>query len=143
MNIQRSLNEVVFFLIEQTNKKAKQFSAAKFAERGIDVTVDQWVLMKVIQENPDQSQSAIAEQTYKDAASITRMLDLLVKKDLVYRMPIDRRQFSINLTEKGQGFIEKHMTFVQELRNIGTAGLSEEEIAGLRRILLKIQENLK
>jgi len=143
--IDSDLNEVILFLIEQTNKKAKQYSATKFAERGIDITVDQWVMMKLIQEKPGLSQSEIAKETFKDAASITRILDILVGKDLVRREPVpaNRRQFSIHLSDQGDAFISEHIDFVQQLRDQSIKGLSEEEILILTKSLLQIQKNFE
>lgn len=145
MKIQKDLNDVVFFLIEKTNKIVKQHSGIRFLKRGMEVTVDQWVLMKFVHENPGCSQSTIAENAFKDAASITRMLDLLNKKGFVERTAIEnnRRQFSIKLTKAGEQYIDTHIEFVQELRNLGTEGLTEDEINTLRKALLKIQNNLK
>ncbi len=143
--IQSNLNEVILFLIEQTNKKAKQHSALMFDQRGIDVTVDQWVLMKFVQENPGLSQTELATETFKDAASITRILDILTRKGLILREIIsgNRRKFSIHLSREGQAFIEKHIDFVQELRNLSIEGLEEDEILILTKTLLQIQKNLE
>ncbi|MFY0607316.1 MAG: MarR family transcriptional regulator [Cyclobacteriaceae bacterium] len=143
--IQSNLNEVILFLIEQTNKKAKQHSALMFDQRGIDVTVDQWVLMKFVQENPGLSQTELAKETFKDAASITRILDLLTKKGLIIRESIagNRRKFSIHLSHEGQSFIAKHMDFVQNLRDQSIQGLSEDEILILTKSLLQIQKNFE
>lgn len=144
MKIQEHLNDVVFFLIEKTNKMSKQFAATKFKEAGIEVTVDQWVLMKFIHEHPGSSQTVIAENAFKDAASITRMLDILAKKGYLNRNPIEnnRRQFSIDLTDKGVEYVQDHIAFVQGLRDAGTAGMTEDEIKMLKAGLLKIQKNM-
>lgn len=143
--IEKDLNQVIFFLIEKTNKMAKQHSSIRFAERGMDITVDQWVLMKFIHEHPGCSQITIAENAFKDAASITRMLDLLSKKEFIERQPIEnnRRQFSIYLTNKGESYVDEHIEFVQQLRDEGTAGLTDKEIKTLKSMLFRIQNNLK
>ena len=145
MNIEKDIHQVVFFLIEKTNKMAKQHSAIRFAERGMDITVDQWVLMKFIHEHPGCSQATIAENAFKDAASITRMLDLLAKKGFIDRHPIEnnRRQFSIRLTEAGEDYVNEHIEFVQQLRDESTTGLSNDEIDSLKSMLIRIQNNLK
>jgi MarR family transcriptional regulator for hemolysin len=142
--IQSNLNEVILFLIEQTNKKAKQHAASRFAERGMGVTVDQWVLMKFVQENPGMSQNQLAESTFKDAASITRIIDLLAKKELIKRETLlnDRRQLSIRLSKNGEKFIAMHIDFVQALRDQSTKGLTDKEVLALTKTLLKIQNNL-
>lgn len=138
------LENVIYYLIEQTDRKAKAHSAQAFQQAGIDITVEQWVLLKLIEQNPEISQNELAEKAIKDAASITRMLDILQKKGLVQRMaaPDDRRKYLLALTTEGTALIDAHMDLVMGLRKKGVKGFSKQELAVLQDMLLRIQGNL-
>src|SRR5687768_6069159 len=98
--MKNSLNDVILFIIDQTSKIARQYSQNEFDLLKIDVTVEQWVLLKIIHENEGLSQTVLAEKSHRDPASITRTLDLLEKKRLILRQPIpeNRRQYNLKLT---------------------------------------------
>jgi MarR family transcriptional regulator for hemolysin len=138
------LEDVIYFLVEQTDRKAKAHSAQAFLKAGIDVTVDQWVLLKLIEQNPGISQTELATMATKDTASITRMLDIVEKKGYVERqsVPNDRRKYLLVLTKVGNALIAKHSDLVLSLRQTGVKGVSEEELAILKRLLRQIQANL-
>jgi DNA-binding MarR family transcriptional regulator len=73
------------FLLDRTNRKIKQYAQNRFKVENFDITVDQWLIIKTLSQNNDQNQSQLAELTGKDHPTLTRILDLLVKKDLVER----------------------------------------------------------
>jgi MarR family transcriptional regulator, transcriptional regulator for hemolysin len=138
------LSQVVLFMLDQTNKLAKQYSQKELDKRGADITVDQWVLLKIIEADPGLSQRDLAEKSIKDPASITRMLDLLEKKGLIQREAIEgnRRQYSISVSKEGEKFINKYMDMVQNHRAKSLEGFSKKEIGKLKDMLLRIQGNM-
>jgi MarR family transcriptional regulator, transcriptional regulator for hemolysin len=139
------LEDVIYYMIEQTDRKSKAHSTQAFQQAGIDITVEQWVLLKLIEQNPEISQNELAEKATKDAASITRMLDILQKKDFVQRLaaPDDRRKYLLALTAEGRALIDQHMDLVIGLRKKGVKGFSKQELELLKEMLLRIQTNLK
>ncbi len=139
------LKEVILFQIEKTSKAARKYSQAAFDDKKIDITVDQWVLLKVIEENEGASQKEIAEYAVKDGASVTRILDLLEKKQLVMREPIqnNRRQYAIHLSEKGRIFIDAHIDLISQHRAKSLDGFAQSEIDQLHSFLIRIQQNMR
>ncbi|MEO9475170.1 MAG: MarR family transcriptional regulator [Cyclobacteriaceae bacterium] len=140
-----NLYEVIPFLIEQVSKRGKRYSQREFDERGLGVTIDQWVLLKIVQMKDGISQRELADTSFRDGASITRSLDLLEKKGLILRNPIpeNRRQYSITLCEKGEIFIETHMEMIERHRKQFVNGFSPEEINLLKGYLNRIMKNLE
>lgn len=138
------IEEVILFQIDQTTKKAKMYSQREFDRLGLDITVEQWILLKIIEESNGMSQREIAEKSLRDPASITRTLDLLEKKGFVARQPIEgnRRQYRIILTGNGQKFVEKHMPLVSDHRSKSIEGLTQNELRVLKKALSKIQDNM-
>lgn len=139
------LASVILFLIDQTSKVAKRSSQRIFDAREMGVTIDQWVLLKLIEEHEGLSQNELAERAFRDGASITRTLNLLEGKGYVARQPIpgNRRQYSISLSEQGKAFLEAHMPLVRELRAQSLKGFSDEEVEALKGMLLRIQKNVE
>lgn len=139
-----NIESVVLFAIDQTSKVAKQYAQREFDLLGLGITVEQWVLLKVIHEKKDLSQNELAHATHRDPASITRTLDLLQKKGLVVREAIleNRRQYNIKLTETGNNFIEKNMPLINKLRNISIKGFTKKETDTLLLLLEKMQKNM-
>ena len=52
----------------------------QFSANGIDLTVDQWLVLKKISDADGLTQIELAEAVFKDRASIKRILDLLLAK---------------------------------------------------------------
>ena len=91
------------FLLDRTARKVKQYAQQQFKQGGFDVTVDQWLVLKNLAENPELSQTELANLVFKDHPTLTRILDLLYKKGYIIRVqhPQDRRSFQLHLTETG------------------------------------------
>lgn len=132
------------YLLDRTNRKIKQYAQNRFKEESFDITVDQWLIIKTLSQNNDQNQSQLAELTGKDHPTLTRILDLLVKKDLVERKASanDRRSFIIHLTTKGIQNFEKWSPIVAEIRTKAWENLSEKDYNDLKRILNNIYQSL-
>lgn len=137
--------EMYGFYIERTMKKIRQHLQGRFAEMGADLTVDQWVLLDLLNKQDGLSQNEIARQVYKDAPTVTRIIDLLCKKGLTRRVAdeADRRRFSIVLTSEGKAKVEEVLPVVIEVREQGWGGLSATDYADLIRILNTVFDNLK
>lgn len=132
------------FRIERTAKIIKQVMQRRFNAHHFDLTVDQWVLLDCLRQENGQSQNQLAERTFKDAPTVTRIIDLLCKKELIERRgdPNDRRRFKIYLTDTGQLKIKKVLPVVIELRKKGIEQLPRKDYDDLIRILDTIFENI-
>ena len=144
MKIQKNIEEVILFQIDKTSKMAKQHSQKLVDERGMGITIEQWILLKIVHENAPLSQKELAKKSLRDPASITRTLDLLMKKDLLFRedIPGNRRSYNIRLSKEGESFVKEHMSFVQGLRENSVKGVSNKELQFLSDILKKMQSNM-
>lgn len=139
-----SVESVILFQIDKTSKISKLYSQREFDRLGMGVTVEQWILLKIIEENDGLTQKELANKSLRDPASITRTLDLLNKKGLVERRPVEdnRRQYSVCLKKEGKGFIEKYMPIVGQHRAKSIDGITAQELETLAQLLQKIQENM-
>lgn len=131
------------FHIERTAKRIKQYLQRRFNAMNTGITVDQWVILDVLNQSNGMSQYEIADRTYKDAPTVTRIIDLLCKKGLTKRVmdENDRRRFNIFLTESGRSKVDELLPVVMDIRQQGWEGLTEEDYKSLSRILNQIFTN--
>lgn len=132
-----------FFKIDTTIKKIRNSIQKRLNEAGVDLTVDQWVVIDHISRDVGTSQNSLAEITFKDPPTVTRIVDILEKKGLVERrMAVgDRRKFNLFLTEKGESVYQSAFTVVAEIRRIGWGDLSETDYQNFVRIMDSIYAN--
>jgi DNA-binding MarR family transcriptional regulator len=139
-------NRAYFFKIDTTIKKIRQQIQKKFDDLKVDLTVDQWVLLDHIYrfEANGVSQNELAEMTVKDAPTVTRIIDLLVKKGLSERTMAenDRRKFNITLTDAGRIKFDEAYPIVAEVRRKGWGDLNDEDYKTFVRILDSIYINI-
>jgi len=143
--VKNKKSEIPGFIIERTAKRMKQFYQKMLKEANTGITVDQWILLKTIHKNDGLSQFEIANQTFKDAPTVTRIIDLLAGKELIERVanPNDRRKFNICLTNKGKQKIEEVLPIVLDFRKTGWKGISLEDLNHTMRTLNAIFDNLE
>lgn len=141
----KNINNVLLFQIERTSKIARQYSQRDFDRLQLGITVDQWILLKIIDEAADLSQRELAQRSERDPASITRSVDLLEKKQLLQRdvIPGNRRQYRIQLTEKGKSMVADNRELILQHRAKSVEGFSPEELTTLHDLLTRMQNNLR
>lgn len=139
------LDEILFYTLEKSIKVYRKFAQNQIHKGGYDITIDQWLVLKTLQENNQLSQNQIAELVFKDFASITRIIELLVKKNYVQRKinANDRRKFELKITKEGNKIIENIYPIVFENRKQALKGLTKKEISNLKAQLEKLIANCK
>lgn len=137
--------QTVLYSIEQAIKEYRKISQKNIEKVVSDITVDQCLVLIILNKNADCSQKEIANLIFKDNASITRIIELMVKKDYLTREinETDRRKFTLKITEKGKNTITLLSPVIQQNRKTALNGLSDTEIELLDKILDKIISNCK
>ncbi len=116
----------------------------KFREAGLEISSEQWLVLLSLWNKDKVTQQVISDQTAKDKASITRLLDVLSKHDLIERRPssTDRRINLIHLTERGKELETKAMGIVRETFDQAISGITTNELIFTREIVCKLLKNL-
>lgn len=132
------------FIIYRTALALKSALQRCFKENGYDITAEQWSIIRHLGEEDGLSQREIGEKASKDKPNITRMLDALEKKHLVFRAPDphDRRKYCIYLTKDGKILQERLLPLTRDLRDKATRNLPQTEIESLKLTLNQIYQNL-
>ncbi len=131
------LNSIFFYHLEKAIKTYRQYAQAKLRQNGFDITIDQWLVLKAIDDNPDISQNEISEMVFKDKASITRIIELLVFQQYLTRITPDenRRRKKLSITTKGKKILKDIVPAVRKNRKAALHNLTEEEIRVAEQVL--------
>jgi DNA-binding MarR family transcriptional regulator len=113
-----------------------------FQKSGVNITTEQWGVLKCLWQEEGISQSEIAEKVNKDKASITRILDIMQKNNLIDRCDaeLDRRSYRILLTEEGKSLESKLWLAAQTANEQIFRNLNQGERQELRKLLLKMAD---
>ena len=135
----------IFLLIERTLRQFRKFSQLELSKRNLDISEEQLSILQCLNSESGINQKKISEAIYKDPASVTRMIDILEKKDLVKRKSdsYDRRSYSIQLTQTGSDFIGQLIPLTKEMRKYGVKGIDEMDLNTALSVLKAICKNLE
>ena len=128
------------------NRNLRRYAAERFVDEGLEITVDQWGALLLLRDSGDGlSNSELASQMSKDKPTVTRIVDVLVRKSLVVRQPNknDRRQQRISLTRKGKSTVSKAEPIVKKIRRDVVASLSSAEKETLLHCLNQLNERIE
>lgn len=133
------------FLLDRTARRVKLYAQRRFREMGMNLTVDQWILMKHLSEHNGMNQRELSEVLFKNTPTLTRIIDLLVEKGYVKREmdPKDRRCFVLGLTEDGIKKVEEYKEPVAQIRMKAWEGLNDDDFQRFKHVLNTIYSNLE
>ncbi len=139
----RPLHNALFYSMESAIKAYRRLAQARLHAAGIDITIDQGLVLFMIDESPDATLQQIGVAVFKDFASITRIVQLLERKRLLRRKPhpTDGRRSALMLTSSGEAVIRAVEPIAQAYRRRALEGIDVEQIALLRAVLKRIIDN--
>ncbi len=130
--------------IGKTMKHIDHFIASKMAEKGIDLTRQQVILMKTLFHDGPLPQNNLAYLTDRDKTSLTRLLSTMEKKNLVARITSseDKRVNLVHLTKNGEKVLNETTPILLEVIMHMQEGISEENQKTVINVMKKIQDNI-
>jgi DNA-binding MarR family transcriptional regulator len=137
------LDDSLGYLINRTAMQLKRELDHAFKANGYQVTPEQWAILNRLWEQEGLSQVELADMTFKDKPNVTRMLEVLERKKLVFRRPdeYDRRAYRVFLTEAGKQLKEKLIPLAIKVLERGQRNLTADDIEHLRKVLNVIYYN--
>ena len=111
---------------------------------GLGVTRAQWKVLFKLNRAPGLRQVALADMLEVEPITLSRIVDRLEENGLVERVrdPADRRAWRLQLTEAAQPLIAKLTTVGAGLVGEAFAGVSEQDIQTVRRVLQHVRDNV-
>ncbi|RZJ30382.1 MAG: MarR family transcriptional regulator [Flavobacterium sp.] len=137
------LKDIVFYNMDKAIRTYRSYAQKKLRDAGFKITVDQWLVIKAILENPGISQQEIGAIAFKDNASVTRIIALLVKSAYLKRDVdnTDRRKTLLEVTPEGKQVVEDVQNLVMQNRQTALARISSAELKTVNEALKIIIRN--
>ena len=129
----------------RTMKMVEYRLHTEFNKAGLDITKEQMIVLKKLYEYEKLTQNELAELTYRDKSSLTRLLGTMERKGYVRKeqSPDDKRVNYVLLTDEGTAMWHRTKPVAQKVVQLMQADLNPAEIQQLIAILKKIQGSLK
>ena len=101
-DVKWGLDQSLGFTLGVASRRMSQLFAHRLKEYGI--SPEQWSVLHLIAGQEGLIQKEVAERSFKDKPTVTRILDVLEEKELISRKPgeQDRRSFRLYPTDKGR-----------------------------------------
>lgn len=115
-----------------------------FREHGEDLTPEQWAVLIRLWEQDGRAQSELSEATFRDAPTMSRIVDSMETRGLIERRPHaeDRRIKLIHLTRHGRALEKKLVPLVEKLVAGMVDGIPERDLVTTRATLRRMFTNL-
>ncbi len=121
-----------------------KYFAKELSRNDINLTPEQYLVMDILWDAEVMSQQAIADIIQKDKNSVTKFIDSLEKKGLVYRQvnKTDRRVNNIVVSEEGMKLKARTTEVaIGMMRNV-LNNIKEEDLIALDNVMNQIKENI-
>jgi DNA-binding MarR family transcriptional regulator len=138
------LENALAYWVNRYAQSARREMYRVFAEKGFDLTPEQWMVLVRLWEKDARTQGELCDATTRDASTMSRIVDSMVKRSLVRRAldPNDARSRIIVLTEEGRAASGVLVPVVRALVQRIEAGIPEADLEVTRRTLRRMTENL-
>jgi MarR family transcriptional regulator, transcriptional regulator for hemolysin len=125
-----------------TGKAIREYFEEQLMEAGASLVT--WVVLNEIHRGTWDSQRSLAKQMRIEGATLTRHLDRMEREGLIVRTrdDDDRRQIRVGMTPQGRVLHRRLRTTAQAVGARAAAGITERDEATLRRVLVKLRDNL-
>ncbi len=111
---------------------------------GLEITIEQWSVLYHLWKEDGLSQQELGTRTFRDKASITRLIDNLEKLGLVTRVAstTDRRINKVYLTDAAKPLQQMTYELANQTMNEALQNISKEEIETVKNVLQRVYDNL-
>lgn len=130
--------DCIFFQLSRVSRAGARYWNKKVSPLG--VTSAQALVLIVLHEQDGVTSKSLGEKVEFDSATLTGMLDRMVKADLLERKdnPEDRRAILIHLTPKGRQTADQILGMVGDANQTFLSNLTAEEALILKSLLKKL-----
>lgn len=131
------LEDSLGFLVSMAGRSLSNSVQRTFYEHDLNVTTEHWTILVLLWNQNGLTQLELAERTGKDQASVSRLIQNMLNRELIYRRKdsVDNRCKRIYLTEVGKEQQEKLMELVQKVLVKATEGIAKEDVATTKLVL--------
>ena len=131
------------YMLNRSRRVFKNQMASELREKKIDLSFEQYVILKLLHFNTNLIQQDLADRLQKDKSIIVRHINCLLEHNYVVRVTnqADQRKKNLTLTSDGVAILNQMKVIAADVTNKLLVGVSETELHIFQDVLLKIQEN--
>lgn len=113
--------------------------------RPYHITTEQWSVLRTLYEQNKVTQKELSIRTDKDQATLTKILDLLEKQELIKRVsnPDDRRSFLIEITSRGTELVQNLASYIEDVFSKIVVGIEKDQLKIYQDVLISLEKNLE
>lgn len=130
------------FIVNKVNGKLKLELLQQLKE--YNITAEQWAVLNFLWVNDGITPKELSDLTFKDKPNTNRILDNLLKKELITKKshPTDKRSFQIFLTDAGRDLKTLLIPKAVALLKKATNSIDKDKLKELKITLDQIYNNL-
>lgn len=131
-------NELLGTTVGKLRNKLHRLMKQRYAaEAEVKLTVEEFILLNMIEAQTDQILQNIAIATGKNKSVVMRMIDSLEEKGLAKRTVNleDRRENLLSITDKGAEVVTQYQAIEKRLSNDLLEGIPADEVATFFRVV--------
>lgn len=131
-------NELLGTTVGKLRNKLHRLMKQRYAaEAEVKLTVEEFILLNMIEAQTDLILQNIAIATGKNKSVVMRMIDSLEEKGLAKRTvnPEDRRENLLSITDKGAEVVTQYQAIEKRLSNDLLEGIPADEVATFFRVV--------
>ncbi len=131
-------------LLGRTRRAFSNHLNRSFLASGLEINIDQFVILGLLFDNDNKCQQDLAVLTGKDKSSIARLLNNMERKGLITRRAAsnDRRQKHINLTEKSNNLKDDISLLIEKTLRNAQQDIDPEKLQICKDVLKQIYKNV-
>ena len=128
----------------KTSKIVDYYLQEAFSQNGIDLSKEQMIVLKKLNDQDGLHQHELAFLTLRDKSTLTRLLTKMEKKCYITRKQSkeDKRVNNVYLTNLGKDVFNKTRPIIKNILDTMQHNISKEEKDQMIKTLQKIQFNL-
>ncbi len=110
-----------------------------------DITLEQWAVLMSLNADKQINQKQLSEITDKDQTTLTRILDVLQRKELIQRQmdEQDRRAFIILLTSSGNALKQEVVKTTEQAYEKILFNIPRKDLELFTDVLTKMNNNIQ
>ena len=130
--------------IGKTSKFLGYYIIECFQENNINLSKEQWLVLKKLNDKDGQVQNDLAFITNRSKTSLTRLINTMERKGLVYRVisEKDKRIKHIFLSKLGVSNYLESLPILKKIDKELQKNISKEDIENTIKVLNQVQQNI-
>jgi DNA-binding MarR family transcriptional regulator len=138
------VDNAIGFWIHRVYQTTRNEMFRLFREGGEDITPEQWMILIRLWEKDGRTQVDLCDVTFRDAPTMSRILDGMARRGLLARKPHpeDGRARVIQLSRKSRELEKALVPIAKKLVKRLVAGISDADLVTTRATLRKMFDNL-